>query len=37
MGREGEALTQCRLALDTAPDYQDARSLMAEIQQHGSG
>jgi Flp pilus assembly protein TadD len=36
MGRDGEALTQCRLALAAAPDYQDARALMMEIQQHGA-
>src|ERR1700730_7259928 len=26
MGRDGEALIQCRLALAAAPDYQDARA-----------
>jgi hypothetical protein len=36
MGRDGDALTQCRLALAAAPDYQEARTLMTEIQQHGS-
>jgi tetratricopeptide (TPR) repeat protein len=36
MGRDGEALTQCRLALAAAPGYQEARALMTEIQQHGS-
>jgi tetratricopeptide (TPR) repeat protein len=36
MGRNSEALTQCRLALAHAPDYQDVRDLMREIQQGGS-
>jgi tetratricopeptide (TPR) repeat protein len=36
MGRNAEALAQCRAALALAPDYREARALMAEIQQHGS-
>jgi tetratricopeptide (TPR) repeat protein len=36
MGGNGEALVQCRLALALTPDDQDARTLMTEIQQHGS-
>jgi hypothetical protein len=36
MGRNAEALTECRLALAAAPDYQDARALLTEIQNHDS-
>jgi protein O-mannosyl-transferase len=36
MGRNPEALAQCRLALAIAPDYREARALMAEIHQHDS-
>jgi tetratricopeptide (TPR) repeat protein len=36
MGRNAEALTQCRLALAAAPDYQNARALLTEIQNHDS-
>jgi tetratricopeptide (TPR) repeat protein len=36
LGRNAEALIQCRAALALAPYYQEARALMTVIQQHGS-